>query len=103
MREFFFKLAAAGYVICFFGAMLYASGLTPFRPTDFFVGMSVCAFIALLSSSKVSRWIMVAAFLFALIGSFDCWHYNSRIWATIQRMHQRQAAEDTLQQNNTNK
>ena len=103
MREFFFKLAIVGYVIFFLLAMLYASGLTPFRPTDFFVGMSVCALIALWSASKANRWIIIIPLLFALIGSFDCWHYNRHIWATIHRLHQRDAIEGTSQPNSTNR
>jgi hypothetical protein len=103
MREFFFKLTVAGYVIFFFWAMLDASSLTPFRPTTFFVGMSVCALIALLSASKANRWIIVIPLVFALVGSVDCWHYNSRIWATIHKVHQRDAAEAASQSNNTNR
>jgi hypothetical protein len=103
MKEFFFKLAISGYVICILVAMLSSSALTPFRPTESFVGMSVCAFIALLASSKVSRWFAIAALLVGLGGSFSCWHFNSHVWATIRRLQQTQPAEDALQHTNANR
>ena len=97
MKEFFFKLAVAGYLACGFLAMLYASTLTMFRPTEPFVGMTLCAIIAVLSCSKARRLIVILALLFSLGGSLDCWHYNGQFHASMQKLRQPPAADGVEQ------
>ena len=98
VKEFFFKLSIGGYVICVLSAMFIGDSLTAFRPTESFIGMSICAFIALLASSQLTRWFAIAALLIGLAGSFSCWHFNSHVHATMHRLQR--TAEDALQHTN---
>ena len=103
MKKFCFKLAVAGYVIGLFMAFLTTAMLNAYRPTEVFVMMSCCALTASLCCSKVQRWFTVAALLFALGGSINCWHYNQRIHESVTRMLQSRAAERASSQTHTNR